>query len=118
MQNLEHEELLLKITENESKVTINWLGKSRLPDPSEVLDPYLQGLAEELRGKEVVCDFTTLEFMNSSTVPSILDFTELLDENGIKTTIYFDSSLEWQNASFGALNVLIMDMENVDIISK
>ena len=118
MQNLEHEELILKITEIESKVTINWLGKSRTQDPGEILDPYLQDLADELKGKEVVCDFTTLEFMNSSTVPSILDFTELLDENGIKTTIYFDSTLEWQNASFGALNVLIMDMENVDIISK
>ena len=118
MQNLEHEELKLNITENESKVTINWLGKSRMQDPGEILDPYLEELAEQLKGKEVVCDFTTLEFMNSSTVPSILDFTEMLDEYGIKTTIYFDSSLEWQNASFGALNVLIMDMDNVDIISK
>jgi len=118
LKNFSHEELQIRVMVNDKKVDMEWTGKSRDRNPSAVLVPYLNGIADSLSGKSLVCSFVKLEFMNSSTVPAIISFVDALEKNGIKSIIYYNMELEWQVASFSALAVITKFMENVVLEGK
>ncbi len=107
----------LKIVFNKSgnEVSMAWMGQSDERNPSEILNPYLAGLIESLVGQDLVIEFGKLEFMNSPTVPPIIQFIKKLDTNEIKTTIQYDSQSKWQCASFRALQPLTNKMSNITV---
>lgn len=95
-----------------------WKGKSIDRDPSSTLNPYLSGLMDDLKGKKLEVDFSELEYMNSSTVPPIIELAKNLDKNKIESVISYNSSSSWQAASFKALETIVLKMENVEVKGK
>jgi len=109
----------LEITLNESdKITMCWLGRSDSREPSAVLNPYINSVIEELGGKKIEVDFSKLEYMNSSTVPPIIQMLKSLNTKGINTVIYYDKNSKWQAASFKALETIANSMSTIEVVGK
>jgi hypothetical protein len=92
-------------------------GKSIDRNPSAVLDPYFSDVVEEMKKKklQLSIDFTTLQYMNSSTVSPVINFIRKLEENAVKSVVLYDSKLKWQMASFKALETIIRNFQNVSL---
>jgi hypothetical protein len=105
-----------KIINNE--VILAWCGKSDERNPSEALNPYLDSLIDELKGKIVSLEYLNLEYMNSSTVPPIVQFIKKLNTNNIETKIIYNSKSKWQSASFKALDALSKVMQHITVLGK
>ena len=100
------------------KVTMSWLGRSESREPAVALNPYLTGLIDSISGKELVVDFTKLEYMNSSTVPPIIQMIKNLNTKGVVTKIYYDKESKWQAASFKALETISKTMTSIEVTGK
>ena len=60
MDNLNSGNLSINVEDQGGKTTIHWLGKSDERDPSATLNPYLNGIIQEVAGKEISVDFQKL----------------------------------------------------------
>ncbi|WCL50453.1 hypothetical protein [Leptospira sp. GIMC2001] len=115
MDNLKIENFEIKISAQGDSVMMQWLGRSESRNPAEYLNPYLENFISNIQGKNLVIDYTKLEFMNSSTVPPIIKLIKSCSTNDIKVTIHFNKIVEWQNASFKPLQTVCMNLKNIKI---
>lgn len=116
MESLITKDFSIEIKGN-NPLEILWSGKSRDLNPSLVIDKYLDELMEYLYDREVVVDFTSMESLNSSTIPPILTFLSNLEKKMIRTDVRYSRDIYWQRASFKPLSVLIRDFRFVKIQS-
>jgi len=118
-RNIKMDSLITKdfsiIVKDEDPIKINWIGKSRDLYPAPLIDDYLETLSDHLLEKEIEIDFSTMESMNSSTIPPILSFFKNLEEKRIRTLVKYSHDIYWQRASFKPLAVLIRDFIFVKI---
>ncbi|MBN2159856.1 MAG: hypothetical protein JW807_10705 [Spirochaetes bacterium] len=112
--NLKENELEIIFTEG-GKNVVTWTGKSESKNPSAVITPYFKQILDKFKGKELLVQFEKLEYINSSTVPPIVDLVSDLDKSGVKTTITFDKNSKWQSASFKALETIVKNMKNITL---
>jgi len=112
--NLKDENLEILFEEGEKNI-ITWVGKSEARDPSSLLNPYFKNISKAFKGKELEIKFEQLRYMNSSTVPPIIQLIKDLEENGIKSTITYDKNSKWQVASFKALETIVRIMQNITV---
>ena len=117
MENFKEGNLEIKI-ESGNKNTITWIGKSEDRDPSAFLNPYFENILDDLHGKDLEIEFLKLEYMNSSTVPPIIQLIKSLNTNEIKTIIFYDKNSKWQSASFKALETIARTMDFIEVIGK
>lgn len=117
MENMIDGALSIEIRDGE-KITMSWLGKSESREPSAVLNPYLAKTIDAISGKGMVVDFTKLEYMNSSTVPPIIQLIKNLNSKSIATKIYYDKESKWQAASFKALETISKALSSIEVIGK
>ncbi len=115
MDNLNFGDLVINIEEVNERVVMKWLGKSRDREPSLMLNQYFNDIINDIIDKELTIDFSELEYMNSSTIPSIIKLFKLLDLRNINTKILYDDQSIWQNASFKALSTISKSMDNVNV---
>jgi HAMP domain-containing protein len=109
------EGLQIQVTYAGPDVTMSWIGRGSLANPGELLNPYLEGVINSLRGRVLTSDFSTLQTMNAALVQSIIRFAEILDENRIQTVFLYNKSLEWQDAAFEALGAFIQGMPTISL---
>ena len=103
MENFTSGALQINISVEDNKAFMTWLGQSDSRNPASELNPYLDSLVDELKPTELTIKFNDLEYMNSSTVPPIIQFLKKLNTNEIKTMITYNATSKWQAASFKAL---------------
>ncbi|MDM8514704.1 hypothetical protein QUF76_00760 [Desulfobacterales bacterium HSG16] len=101
--------------QGENKYNMNWIGQSDDRTPSTSLNPYLDSLIPALAGSQLVVEYTQLEYMNSSTVPPIIQFIKKLNSNETTTLIHYDASSKWQSASFKAIETLSRMMPHITV---
>ncbi len=109
--------LEIKIDSGDPNV-MKWVGKSEDRDPSAFLNPYFEDVVETLRGKDLQIEFGLLEYMNSSTVPPIIQLIKNLNNSSIKTTIFYNKESKWQSASFKALETIARTMDFIEVVGK
>lgn len=114
MTNLKESNLELILEEGEKNI-ITWKGKSDARDPSSIINPYFEEIFDRLKGKDVEICFSELEYMNSSTVPPIIQLIKKLEENNINALITYDKDSKWQIASFKALETIVRTMNNIEV---
>jgi len=113
--NLKDENLEIKLEEGQKNI-VTWIGKSEARDPSSVINPYFKNIFGKFKGKDLEIKFEQLKYMNSSTVPPIIQLIKDLEENGIKSTITYDKNSKWQMASFKALETIVRTMQNITVM--
>lgn len=114
MESLVTGELVIEIRDNDP-LEIIWKGRMRDLNPSALLDNYLDGLIPHLLDRTVIVDFSTMDSINSSTIPPILTFLSNLEKKRIRAQVRYDSKIYWQKASFKPLSVLTRDFRFVTI---
>ena len=97
---------------------ITWNGISDNRDPYKMLNGYFTNIMKDLSGKALEIDFLNLKYMNSSTVTPIIQLIKELNNNGIKTTVFYDKESNWQLASFKALETISTTLTNISIVGK
>ncbi|MBN2078929.1 MAG: cache domain-containing protein [Spirochaetes bacterium] len=114
-QQFSTEGLKIQVTYDGPGVSMVWMGRGNLANPGELLNPYLEGIINSLRGRELVCDFSSLEAMNAAMVQSIIRFAYALDENRVRARFVYNRSIDWQDASFEALGAVVQEMETISL---
>ena len=117
MGNLKHDNLEITFEEG-SKNLITWKGISDHRDPYVIINSYFEEIMGQLKGKDLEVDFVNLKYMNSSTVTPIIQLIKDLNNNGIKTSVFYDKNSNWQLASFKALETISTTLDNIQIIGK
>lgn len=115
MVNLKIDNFEIKNTEQGDFIKMEWLGRSESRNPADHLNPYLDNFIDKIQGKNLLIDYTNLEFMNSSTVPPIIKLIKSCSTSGIKVTVHFSKNVEWQSASFKPLQTVCMSLNNISI---
>ncbi|MBI9098798.1 MAG: hypothetical protein JEY91_10000 [Spirochaetaceae bacterium] len=93
-----------------------WKGRSRDLNPSLVIDKYLDELTTHLLDRDILVDFSSMESLNSSTIPPILTFLTNLEKKRIRATVQYSKDVYWQRASFKPLSVLTRDFKFVKLL--
>ncbi len=97
------------------KAFMTWLGQSDSRNPAVELNPYLDNLLENLNVSGLTVRFNDLEYMNSSTVPPIINFLKKLNTREIHTTITYNAASKWQAASFKALETFSKVLHHIHV---
>lgn len=117
MENLIADSLQILVKEG-AETVIQWQGTSTAREPASIINPYIDKIVPYLKNKKVRIDFTKLRYMNSSTVTPIIRLIRLFDTEGIKTTVVYDKTSKWQQASFKALETLAQMLGNIDVFGQ
>jgi hypothetical protein len=117
MENLKSDALEITF-EAGPKNIITWIGKSEAREPSSLINPYFNEIINKLKGKELEVKFEQLQYMNSSTVPPIIEMIKNLEQHEIKSIITYDKNSKWQAASFRALEVIVKTLKHIQVIGR
>jgi len=115
MKNLNSGDLIIQLEERGGKKFMSWLGKSREKNPGTELNPYFEEVITDFGNDELIVNFYKLEYMNSSTVPSIIKLFKLLEKSNISTIVQYNNESGWQRASFKALSTIAENLKNVTV---
>ena len=99
--------LSLEITEHVDDIELIFKGKSVERDPGRFLNPIFSDLLMEgkKKNKRIIVIFTTLDYMNSSTIMAISKFLEKGKDSNCMITVQYDNGRRWQKMSFNALKI-------------
>ncbi len=86
---------------------VHWRGKSNSRTPGVFLDPFLKRVIEDAGacGATVEMHFEALEFFNSSTITSIIQFVQEMRAAALTLVIFYNPRQKWQRLSFDALRI-------------
>ncbi len=89
------------------RIEVHWRGKSNSRTPGAFLDPFLKRVTEDARagGATVEMHFEALEFFNSSTITSIIQFVQEMRAALLTLVIFYNPRQKWQRLSFDALRI-------------
>ena len=89
-------------------------GNIELQNPGEVLDPCFAEIHESIAGlglKEIVLDFSDLEFLNSSGIKSLINWfiklPQLPEDQRYTLQILSNSAITWQSTTFKSIAMLV-----------
>jgi hypothetical protein len=97
--------LSIDLTETDERVELIWKGKSNERDPARFLMPILQNaLGRGGNGrKQVVIDFSSLDYMNSSTFSPLVRMLDEAAKGQHRLLLEYNQGRKWQALSFSAL---------------
>ena len=86
-------------------IRLDWRGKSNHRQPDTILTPFFADITSRAVSgqKALEMHFEQLEFFNSSTITSIIQYVKELRDRKVKLTVTFDSRHRWQKIFFDAL---------------
>ena len=93
---------------NEKPLRIVFRGKSNHREPDSVLRPLFHDLIKTATasGSAMELHFEQLEFFNSSTITSVIQFIKELRARKVTTRVTYDAAHKWQKVFFDALGML------------
>lgn len=115
LNSLQHDELRIEVLENEGGVLVKWSGASDSPEPSKILFPFLDRLADESVGKPLTVDLRELQFMNSATVAPMLKFVRQLERLHIATRLVYDAEAQWQRVHYNVMKAVVSSLAHVTV---
>lgn len=95
--------LTLELDDGASEVRLVWRGKSNDREPGRFLLPILQRALSAAAGKKLVLDFSSIEYMNSSTFTPLVKFLDEAQRKHAQVEVAYSQSRKWQALSFSAL---------------
>ncbi len=96
-------ELSLATDEDAAEVRVRWLGRSVARDADVVLARHLDEIVRAAADRAIVFDFTSLDYMNSSTLVPIAKHVRRAQSEGRRLTVRFRADVSWQATPFRML---------------
>ena len=108
LQNLEIEGFKIEADMAGDTIELKLHGAIQSANPEDFLDPYFKSLVEWAQEDKLAirCDFVSLEYMNSASIPPLISLLRKCAENSIPGEFIYDSTRKVQAASFKALDVI------------
>ena len=108
LENLKEDDFEIDVTKKTDALILSWRGSLHAPSPDEFLDPYFEKLLEVLREGDLslICNFKELDYMNSASIPPLIQLLRKLAEDEITGEFIYDATRKVQTASFRALDVI------------
>lgn len=105
---LSREDFQIQFSEDKEHWTLRWTGSIHSKDPSDFLDPYFEDVLDGARNaqRRIRMDFTALEYMNSASLPPLIQFLRKVSEEKVHAEFLYDAKRKVQAASFRALEVI------------
>ena len=94
--------------EGNGELRLVWSGSIHSADPGDYLDPYFDLLIDAAKAESlrIICDFSRLEYMNSSSIPPLIHLLRECGDGEIHAEFLYDAARKVQTASFRALDVI------------
>jgi hypothetical protein len=107
MSDLVSGDLTVEVHRSPGVLRLVWLGKSNERYPKKVLGPFFDEVFAEVDGTKASVEmrFEALDYLNSSTISTLVGVIRDMRERGIKLAISFDETQKWQKLCFEALRV-------------
>lgn len=102
--------------EQDGKLILKWEGECTEINSDEILTPYFNEIINNFNSSEMEIDFSTLKYMKSSTVPTLVKLITRLNKDKINTKIFYDDKSNWQTATFKALKSVVAIMTHIEVI--
>ncbi|MCC6646351.1 MAG: hypothetical protein IT374_12365 [Polyangiaceae bacterium] len=96
-------ELALETTDGDAEVVVRWLGRSVARDADVVIARHLDEIIGGAGARAVVFDFTSLEYMNSSTLVPIAKHVRRAHTEARRLVVRFRADVSWQATPFRML---------------
>ena len=108
LEHLKEDSFEIEAIQSGETVELYWKGSLQSADPDEFLDPYFEKLLIYIRKNKlsVRCFFSKLEYMNSASIPPLIQLLRSLAKNEIKGEFIYDAERKVRSASFRALDVI------------
>jgi hypothetical protein len=111
---LEHGGLRIELYRSDSKATILWSGVSDSRSPGALLNGVLLRMVDALDGCKVTVDFRRLQYMNSSTVPPIINLIKRLNARAISCLVLYSDS-DWQRTQLRCMQTIARTLPHVQV---
>lgn len=116
MDNLKYDNLEIITKEEPGTIKLLWQGSSDSRNPATVLGTYLDKiLATGKKYNTCAFDFSGLDFMNSSTIATILHTIKKMKNHPAKFQLIFSKTKEWQEISFRTMRIVTSRMGNITV---
>jgi hypothetical protein len=104
-ETVKEQALTIEITDASDAITMVWKGRSTDRDPARFLLPLLRGTLERAGNgqKQVVIDFASLDYMNSSTFSPLVRVLDEASRGQHRLRLEYSQDKKWQTLSFSAL---------------
>ena len=111
--------LTIEIYDNDA-IKILWKGRSTERDPSTFIVPILFNslVRGEETKKQIIMDFSEMEFMNSSSFSPIAKMLERAKQTKLDVSVLYNRAKKWQELSFTALQVFATEDNNISVTGK
>ncbi len=115
IENFSKDELTIEVKDRSegNTISVNWIGRVYMIDPSEIIGPYLENVHKIIQDnslKYINVDFTELRLLNSSGLKAVIKWFksigELPEEKKYKIKLVYDGGSDWQITSLSMLNEL------------
>jgi hypothetical protein len=106
--------LCIRVVRSGGQGQMLWSGYSDARLPHVFLAPIVRRVVEVMVGTQLTIDFRALEYMNSSTVSSILNLLKSLDRAKIETVAIFGNS-DWQATHLRCMRTVTRALENITV---
>lgn len=107
MEDLHAGDLTINVVEDDTALSLFWLGMSNERQPELVLRPFFATvLADAAAGNKLVeLHFERIERFNSSTILCIIQLIQEARNRQIRLEAVYDHNRKWQRLSFDALRI-------------
>jgi hypothetical protein len=106
--------LCIRVVRSGDNGQMLWSGHSDSRMPHVFLDPIVRRVVEVMVGATLTIDFRGLEYMNSSTVSSILNLLKALDRAKVETVAIFANS-DWQATHLRCMRTVTRALRNITV---
>ncbi len=111
------ERMRVSVVDYERQVLIIWRGVFDALNPNQTLGEFLWKQQEGLRNRDVLVDFSKMEFLNSTTLAVMLRFVKELDAIILKLTLKFNTAESWQMVSFRCMKAISRTLKNTEVLT-
>jgi len=101
-------DLKIAVDQENDTLVLRWQGAIYERNPEEYLDPFLKKITDQAKenSMKIVCYFDKLEYMNSTSILSLIQLMRHFSEKKIHGEFVYDQNRKIQVASFRALDVI------------
>lgn len=111
------ERMRVSVIDQERQVIVSWRGVFDALNPHQTLGEFLWKQQEALRNKDVLIDFSKMEFLNSATLSVMLRFVKELDAITPKLTLKFNTTESWQMVSFRCMKAISRTLKHTEVLT-
>lgn len=97
--------LTIRWRQEPGAIVLDWYGRSNEREPAQFILPILDEAVSAAGDQDLVMNFESLEYMNSSTITPLLRLLNRARSLPCKIKLSYKKSLRWQELSFSALQI-------------